>query len=128
MWNAGTRSLAIMIALFSGVWPYTKLLITLFLWVMPPKLVSSERRGSMLHWLDVLGKWSMVDVFVLLMTLAFFRIAVESPELAFLPDDLYSLNLVVVPMWGLYANMLAQLIAQLSSHVIIHYHLPSQDS
>jgi Paraquat-inducible protein A len=29
---------------------------------------------------------------------------------------------MVVPTWGLYANMIAQLISQISSHVMIHYH------
>jgi len=45
-----------------------------------------------------------------------------SPDLDFLPDDLYSIDLLVIPKWGLYANMTAQLISQLSSHFIIHYH------
>eukprot|EP00584_Thalassiosira_punctigera_P024525 CAMPEP_0172548162 /NCGR_PEP_ID=MMETSP1067-20121228/17531_1 /TAXON_ID=265564 ORGANISM="Thalassiosira punctigera, Strain Tpunct2005C2" /NCGR_SAMPLE_ID=MMETSP1067 /ASSEMBLY_ACC=CAM_ASM_000444 /LENGTH=1499 /DNA_ID=CAMNT_0013335357 /DNA_START=220 /DNA_END=4719 /DNA_ORIENTATION=- len=123
MWNAGAKSLAILIVIFSGVWPYTKLLITLFIWFAPPKWLSSKRRGSLLHWLDVLGKWSMVDVFVLLLTLASFRLSVGSPShLDFLPEDLYSINMLVVPLWGLYANMLAQFVAQILSHVIIHYH------
>jgi len=123
MWNAGAKSLAILIVLFSGVWPYSKLLVTLFLWFTPTRWVSSKRRGSILCWLDVLGKWSMVDVFVLLMTLASFKLSVESPDnLSFLPDSLYSINMMVIPLWGLYANMLAQFVAQISSHVIIHYH------
>lgn len=45
-----------------------------------------------------------------------------SPEVAFLPSDFYSLNLLVAPKWGLYANLTAQIISQLSSHFIIHYH------
>jgi len=122
MWEAGAKALAVMIAIFSGVWPYTKLLFTLFIWLAPLKWLSSKRRGKILHWLDLLGKWSMVDVFVLLMTLASFQISVESPDLAFLPSDLYSINMLVVPQWGLYANMLAQLVAQITSHVVIHYH------
>eukprot|EP00581_Thalassiosira_minuscula_P006165 CAMPEP_0183743138 /NCGR_PEP_ID=MMETSP0737-20130205/65061_1 /TAXON_ID=385413 /ORGANISM="Thalassiosira miniscula, Strain CCMP1093" /LENGTH=2172 /DNA_ID=CAMNT_0025978745 /DNA_START=179 /DNA_END=6698 /DNA_ORIENTATION=+ len=123
MWNAGAKSLAILIVIFSGVWPYSKLIITLFIWFAPPRWLSSKRRGKILRWLDVLGKWSMVDVFVLLMTLASFRLSVESPDhLNFLPEDLYSINMLVVPLWGLYANMLAQLVAQISSHIIIHYH------
>ena len=32
------------------------------------------------------------------------------------------MDLLVIPKWGLYANMIAQLISQLSSHYIIHYH------
>ena len=125
MWEANAHGLAIMLALFSGVWPYTKLLFTLFLWFAPPKWVSSKRRGSMLQWLDILGKWSIIDVFVLLMTLVSFRISVTSPALAFLPDGLYSINMMVVPLWGLYANMLAQLVSQVSSHIINHYHRTS---
>ncbi|KAL9181701.1 hypothetical protein ACHAXT_012044 [Thalassiosira profunda] len=123
MWNAGAKALAILIGLFSILWPYTKQILTLVMWLLPTKWLPSQRRGRVLHWLDVLGKWSMVDIFVLLVTLASFRIEVESPDhLSFLPEDLYSLNLMVVPKWGLYANMLAQLVAQVSSHVILHYH------
>lgn len=39
-----------------------------------------------------------------------------------LPDNFYRVNLLVVPMWGLYANLIAQLLSQISSHVIVHYH------
>lgn len=39
-----------------------------------------------------------------------------------LPDNFYSLDLLVVPMWGLYANMIAQFISQISSHFILNYH------
>jgi Paraquat-inducible protein A len=46
----------------------------------------------------------------------------HSPEVAFLPTDFYSLNLFVAPKWGLYANLTAQIISQLSSHFIIHFH------
>eukprot|EP00985_Skeletonema_marinoi_P026368 scaffold20396_cov94-Skeletonema_marinoi.AAC.2 len=62
------------------------------------------------------------------MTLASFRVSVENPDISFLPEGLYSLQLLVVPLWGLYANMLAQLISQISSHVIIHYHRKSVKS
>ncbi|KAL7427819.1 hypothetical protein ACHAXH_001174 [Discostella pseudostelligera] len=122
MWIAGARSLAVIIAIFSGVWPYTKQLMVLFIWFVPTKWVSSKRRSSMLYWLDVLGKWSMVDVFVFIMTLASFGISIQSPDnMSFLPSSLYSINMLVVPLWGIYAYVLAILISQLTSHAIIHY-------
>lgn len=46
----------------------------------------------------------------------------RSPSVDFLPEDLYSIDLLVIPKWGLYANMTAQLVSQISSHFIIHYH------
>ena len=123
MWVAGARELAVLIAIFSGVWPYMKQLVQLVIWFVPPKWMQVQRRGSVLRWLDILGKWSIIDVFVLLMTLASFKLTVESPDnLSFLPSGLYSVTMLVDLQWGLYANALAQLVAQISSHVIIHYH------
>lgn len=73
MWHAGGKELALLILLFSGVWPYTKQLITLALWFLPPSLVSCSRRGQFLLWLDILAKWSMIDIIVMLITVAGFR-------------------------------------------------------
>jgi hypothetical protein len=123
MWKAGANELAIFIIIFSGLWPYTKQIITLVLWFCPPSRVSVRRRGSIYQWLDTLAKWSMVDIFVLVISLVAFRIAIQSPSdaaTAFL--DLYEINIMIVPMWGLYANMIAQLVSQVSSHFIVHYH------
>jgi hypothetical protein len=123
MWNAGAKTLAILIGIFSGAWPYIKQFTTLFLWVVSPKWVSVSRRGSIFLWLDRLAKWSIVDIFVLLMSIAAFNISINSPEnVDFLIPNLYSIKLFVVPLWGLYANLTAQLISQISSHFIIHYH------
>jgi hypothetical protein len=32
------------------------------------------------------------------------------------------MDVFVVPLWGLYANLIAQLLSQISSHFIVHYH------
>lgn len=122
IWNAGGKELALLILVFSGIWPYTKQLMTLVIWFLPPQRLSVSTRGSVLLWLDCLAKWSILDIFVLVMTLAAFRVSVQSPKVEFLPDGFYSIDLLVIPKWGLYANMIAQLISQISSHFIIHYH------
>lgn len=122
MWNAGGEELAIIIALFSGLWPYTKQLMTLAIWFLPPSRLPVNKRESIFLWLDRLGKWSMIDIFVLVVSIAAFRVSIVSPDVIYLPEDFYFLDLLVVPLWGLYANMIAQLISQVSSHIIIHYH------
>jgi len=123
MWKAGSEELAILILIFSGIWPYTKQLITLVVWFLPPSFLSVSKRGSILLWVDWLAKWSMIDVFVIVVCLAAFRVTITSPDqVAFLPPDFYVIDLLVVPMWGLYSNMTAQLVSQVSSHYIIYYH------
>jgi len=68
----------------------------------------------------VLGKWSILDVFILVLSLLNFRISLSSP--AVLPEGFYASDIIVKPVWGLYANLIAQLLSQVSSHIIIHYH------
>lgn len=60
--------------------------------------------------------------FSLSLSMFLFSVRIQSPDLAFVPEDFYSVDLLVVPMWGLYANMIAQLISQVSSHYVVHYH------
>ena len=122
LWEAGGKQLAIMILIFSGVWPYTKQIITLIAWFLPPQRLSVGRRGSIFIWLDALAKWSSADIFFLIVSLAAFNINVQSPKVSYLPDEFYSVDILLIPLWGLYSNLIAQLLSQLSSHVIIHYH------
>lgn len=73
MWNAGGEELAVIILIFSGIWPYTKQLMTLAVWFLPTERMSVSKRESILLWLDRLGKWSMIDIFVLVVSIAAFR-------------------------------------------------------
>ena len=77
LWKAGGKELAILILLFSGVWPYTKQLISLVLWFLPPNMLSSSQRGNIYRWLDALAKWSMIDVFTILISLVAFRVSIR---------------------------------------------------
>jgi len=123
IWEVGAKALAVMVSIVSICWPYMKQLMLIILWFAPTKYVSVSRRGTILHWLDLLGKWSMADIFVILMSLVSFSIYIRSPNtFLFLENDLYSININVVAMWGLYANLLAQILSQILSHFILHYH------
>ena len=77
IWNAGGEELAILIFIFSFVWPYVKTLLTLALWFVGPSKLSVKRRGSILLWLDFLAKWSTIDIFVLIITIVSFRVSVK---------------------------------------------------
>jgi len=120
MWKSGARSLALIIGIFSGLWPYTKQSITMFLWFMPTTRINARTRGFLFVWLDTFAKWSTIDIYILIITIVAFRISIVSPPR--LQGNYYDLDLQVIPLWGLYANMIAQLVSQISSHIIIYYH------
>lgn len=64
--------LGVIIFFFSIVFPIFKLAILAIIWFS--KLVE-EQRASFLYWLGVLGKWSMLDVFVIAVTIVVTKIS-----------------------------------------------------
>ena len=61
MWRAGVYTLALLILLFSGVWPYAKLVAMWISWSTPG--LDLRARGQFLKNLDAFGKWSLLDSF-----------------------------------------------------------------
>ncbi|MBI1336906.1 MAG: hypothetical protein GC164_08085 [Phycisphaera sp.] len=61
MWSSRNYFLAIVILLFSILFPYAKLVTLGVVWFWR---MEEQDRDKALHWLAVLGKWSMLDVFV----------------------------------------------------------------
>jgi hypothetical protein len=60
MWQAKVYPLAIIIALFSGAWPYAKVLLMLFCWLCPVWVLPPRQRETAMIWLDALGKWYVI--------------------------------------------------------------------
>lgn len=61
LWHGGNYVLAVVIFLFSIIFPCTKLVALAVVWWKP---FESEARERFVFWVGVLGKWSMLDVFV----------------------------------------------------------------
>ncbi len=100
LWNSGGRLPAVMIFLFSVIWPYTKQFLTLALWFVPPSKVPLPIRGFVFQMLDLLAKWSIIDVFFFIIALVAFRISITSANVSYLPPDFYSAELYLLPLWG----------------------------
>jgi hypothetical protein len=67
MWEAKVYSLALLIAIFSCIWPQVKLIMMLFAWMLPESRLSITQRERMLLILDKYGKWSVVDFYVMIL-------------------------------------------------------------
>lgn len=61
LWHQNEYLLAGVIFFFSIVFPLAKLLALAVLWYVR---LAEDHRTFVLHWLDLVGKWSMLDVFV----------------------------------------------------------------
>jgi len=60
LWHQGEYLLASVLFFFSFVFPLAKLGALAVIWWVK---LAEARRSLLLHWLGILGKWSMLDVF-----------------------------------------------------------------
>ena len=69
-YHSNAMMLAILVGFFSGLWPYIKLVLLAFCWLWP---MNQKRREKILFFLDQLGKFSFIDLFVTItMTVSFY--------------------------------------------------------
>ncbi len=69
--EGGAYTLGYLIAGASGVWPYTKTSLMMLCWFYP---MTAARRGYGLLWLARLGRWSLVDVYSVIVLIVGLRI------------------------------------------------------
>jgi len=123
MWNGKAYPLALLVGFFSGIWPYVKLLAMLCCWLMP---VRKESRQAVLKWLDALGKWSLVDVFVMVLFMVAFEfdlsVAEQAPQAIKDAFDEFGgsarLLVYVHPEWGFYVFVFATLGSLVLGHIM----------
>ncbi len=71
LWQEQDRTLAVLVFFFSIVFPVIKLLALTFLWF---ERLPETKRAILLHWLGLLGKWSMLDVFAVAIVIVLVKI------------------------------------------------------
>ncbi|MCG3177262.1 MAG: Paraquat-inducible protein A [Candidatus Omnitrophica bacterium] len=72
LWNERHRTLAVIVLLFSIVFPAFKLSLLAVLWARP---ISDPARKNLIRLLGWMGKWSMLDVFVVAVTVVIAKLS-----------------------------------------------------
>lgn len=124
-WNSGAWPLALLITVASCMWPIVKNLALLFLWFAPSTIVSAARRRVILEYLDMLGKWSFLDVFVIVITLAALRnyvVGAYYANLSFLDTDVLITDVNVTPENGLTLLCFVAALSLIINHIVLVIH------
>ncbi|GMH93338.1 hypothetical protein TrVE_jg14319 [Triparma verrucosa] len=124
MWEAQVWSLFIILFGFSFLWPYIKLIGLLLCWFLPPRIMATQKRGGFISLLDLLGKWSLIDIYVFVLTMSAFLMHIYSPSGMdpLLGDNFYQADLQVTPLFGLLASMIAGVLMPATNEVMIIGH------
>ena len=80
----------------------------MFCWCAPPRILSVRNRDRFLLWLDALGKWSLIDAYVLVLMMVAFRFHIATTaSMTYLPHNFVILDVIVEPQWGIYGFLVA---------------------
>lgn len=113
-WSGNARLLAVIIAIASGTLPFLKLLAMLCCWTLPPHRLLPSTRGRVMEALDAIGKWSLVDVFMMILMLVAFN-------LDFVIGPLH-LEIHIIGKLGFNGYIVATIISLVLGHVLLHFH------
>lgn len=116
------RLLGYLIAAFSGVLPYTKLVSMILCWLSPARLMPVSWRGCILLTLDQIGKFSMVDIFVTQMISATLHTTLNVGNGANTQADPLTVGLRTNQEAGFTCFVLATVGSLMLGHVCLHYH------
>ena len=123
MWKAGVYPLSILVAVFSGIWPYLKLVLMLISFVLPASLLNPRKREIILMILDATGKWSILDSYVMILMLVAFHFYISFPVVEPSEADKGSIiNVFVYAAYGFFTLILGTIISLFISHIITHLH------
>jgi hypothetical protein len=115
--------MVVLIWIFTGIWPYVKLVLSLFAWVTPTKYLSVKSRGVLLLWIDALAKLSVVDIFTLILGVAVLLVFIGGPDKSLKSDGVYyAFKAIVVPQAGFYCIIIAQRMSRVTSRFLLEYH------
>lgn len=115
MLKARIYPLFLLVVVFSGIWPYVKLVLMFVAWVVPKASLSPDFRGRMLMALDSLGKFSLVDTYVLVLMLVAFRYHLDV-------TNEVEVDVYVSPGFGFYGFLLATSLSLIAGHLLVFFH------
>lgn len=119
--NSGFE-MALMLVLFTVVWPYIKLSTCLIVWFVPPSMLSVSKRKAILHWVDVFARLSIVDIATMLIGVALVLVFINETTASDPIGNLFATEVVVVPNAGFYCLIVAQRIARASARYLLDCH------
>ncbi|KAJ1454841.1 hypothetical protein M885DRAFT_521109 [Pelagophyceae sp. CCMP2097] len=131
MWAAKVYPLSMLIAACSGGWPYLKLGLMLFCWSAPAaeavfrkdrfRVLSLANRGRILVVIDGLGKFSLVDTFVMILMMVAFHLEITIGAGGVL-EEAFVVHVYVEALPSFYRFVFATCLSLMLGHVVVALH------
>lgn len=91
LWKNGSYFLSFIIFVFSGIWPLVKLVLLFITWILPATIVKAHIRKRILNVLNELGKWSLLESYVIFVMAVAYHLKFDFP--------IYNTNDIHIPSY-----------------------------
>ncbi|KAJ8600696.1 hypothetical protein CTAYLR_008318 [Chrysophaeum taylorii] len=118
LWRAGSILLAFLVALLSGAWPYVEL--SILLWGYTRRNLSPRRREFAWRMVEMLSKWSFIDVFIVVFLIVGFYVDLEVD--AEREDASFRARVFVEARYAFYAFCLATFTSMCLGQILLNLH------
>ena len=105
IWYYDSPYIALCTFILSVLWPYVKIFALIFLWFTKTTPYNLKFRQSILNFIDQFGKWSFLEIFLIIFIIFTLDVNVNNADLPYLPSDfvhLYS-NFIFFPAMYLFS-------------------------
>lgn len=116
--KGGAWLIAVLVIGLSGLWPFVKLGMLLYVWLTPPASLKKSKRGRLLQFLDEYGKYSLVDSWLAILALCAFNLNWS--------DNETGVNVAPVPMLPFFTFVVASVVSLVLGHVATVFHRRTQ--
>ena len=119
LWVAGSTFLAILLIIFSLIWPYMLLVLMLICFCLPPSILSPKSREKILIFINFTGKFILLDFYVIIFLLLTYHFLIPIPvSPQSLAKEKTIVNIVVTEKYGYASLIIGTFILLILSHII----------
>lgn len=118
MWSTHAYIVVVILATFSILWPYAKLLMMLHVWLRP---YPEGLRGRLIVFLDQVGKWSLTDNFVLFFLIAFLYVKWSGADVGASHGSV-TLQILCMPAAEIHTFLAATIVSLVLGHILVAVH------
>ena len=123
MWDAGSWILALLVGIFTGIWPYLMLTLILISFCIPASILSHKNREKFLIILESIAKFTILDTYVVVMMSFAYYFLIDFPLIEqSRAKDGAIVELFVHGAYSLFTLITGTFISLLLTHIIIHLH------
>lgn len=117
MWASGSYPLTFIVVAFTIVWPFVKLSMMMYSWMV---LRRPTRRGRLLVFLDQAGKWSLADNFVMTLMVVFMHVSWSGVDVT--SEKFVGIKLQCFPRLEFYVFIVGTVLSLFLGHVMLAIH------